>query len=222
VVKGGAVMISLYTGTPGSGKSYHAVYEILRRVKRKNKNTVIANFPLNLENKYKDNFMYLDNSELTIDFLVNYAIKNNIPGVEGQTLVVIDEAQIIFNSREWGTNSKKRLDWIKFFSQHRKYGYNFILIAQFDRMIDRQIRCLIEYEMAHMKINNYFILLPFTLFLCVQRWYGQKMKLDHEIIRYSKKVAKCYNSYSTFDNASINTNDEGNLLKSCASAVVIK
>ena len=149
-------MISLYTGTPGSGKSYHAVYEILRRVKRKNRNTVIANFPLNLDNKYKDNFMYLDNSELTIDFLVNYAKKNNQPGVEGQTLVVIDEAQIIFNSRDWGTNSKKRLDWIKFFSQHRKYGYNFILIAQFDRMIDRQIRCLIEYEMAHMKINNYF------------------------------------------------------------------
>lgn len=209
-------MISLYSGTPGSGKSYHAVYDILRRVKRKKKNTVIANFPLNLDVKYKDNFIYVDNSDLTIDFLVNYAKKNNIPGVEGQTLVVIDEAQIIFNSREWGTNSKKRLDWIKFFSQHRKYGYNFILIAQFDRMIDRQIRCLIEYEIAHMKINNFFILLPFTVFLCVQRWYGQKMKLDHELIRYSKKVASCYNSYATFDDTSITTAAGGNLLSSGA------
>lgn len=215
-------MISLYSGTPGSGKSYHSVYEILRRVKRKKRNTVIANFPLAFDKKYQDNFMYVDNSELTIDFLVNYAKKNNTPGVEGQTLVVIDEAQIIFNSRDWGTNSRKRMDWIKFFSQHRKYGYNFILIAQFDRMIDRQIRCLVEYEVAHMKINNFFLLLPFTFFLCVQRWYGQKMKLDHEIIRYSKKVAACYNSYSTFDENSVTTVAGGNLLASGAPAAAVK
>ena len=193
-------MIWLYSGTPGSGKSYHACYDILKKVRKKEKNKVIANFPLvfNTE-KENENFFYIDNSDFTISYLENYAIQKHKVGIEGQTLVVVDEAQILFNSRDWGTNSKLRMSWIKFFSQHRKYGFNFILIAQFDKMIDRQIRSLVEYEVVHMKMNNFFILLPFTFFLCVERWYGQKMKLGHQIIRYSKKISKCYNSYATFE-----------------------
>lgn len=193
-------MIWLYSGTPGSGKSFHAVVDILKKVKKKEKNKVIANFPLVFKNKkQQDNFIYVDNPELTIQYLEDYARKNHKLGIEGQTLVVIDESQILFNSRDWGTNSNKRMAWIKFFSQHRKYGYNFIMIAQFDRMIDRQIRSLIEYEVAHMKMNNFFVFLPFTFFLCVERWYGQRMKTGHQIIKYSKKVSNCYNSYATFD-----------------------
>lgn len=193
-------MIWLYSGTPGSGKSYHAVYDIIKKIKRKDKNTVVANFVLNIPDKVqKERFIYIDNSDLTIDYLVKYAYKNHKFGVEGQTLVVIDEAQILYNSRDWGTNSKKRMDWIKFFSQHRKYGYNFILIAQFDKMIDRQIRSLVEYEVSHMKINNFFWFLPITSFLCVERWYGQKMKVGHNVIMYRKKVANYYNSYMTFE-----------------------
>lgn len=205
-------MIWLYSGTPGSGKSYHATYDIINKTKRKNKNKVIANYTLTLPDGQKDNFIYVDNTELTIQYLHDYARKNHFVGVEGQTLVVIDEAQILFNSRDWGTNSKKRMDWIKFFSQHRKYGYNFIMIAQFDKMIDKQIRSLIEYEVAHMKMNNFFKILPLTYFLCIERWYGQKMKLGHHVIRYSKKIAKAYNSYNTFDDTDLGlrgTSNEG-------------
>lgn len=204
-------MIWLYSGTPGSGKSYHAVADIIKKVKRKDKNKVIANFPLTFKNNnHKNNFIYVDNSDMTIDYLENYARENHFIGVEGQTLVVIDEAQILFNSRDWGSNSNKRMAWIKFFSQHRKYGYNFIMIAQFDKMIDRQIRSLIEYEVAHMKINNFFWFLPTTFFLCVERWYGQKMKTGHQIIPYRKKISIAYNSYSTFDDAGLRgTSDEG-------------
>lgn len=193
-------MIWLFSGTPGSGKSYHAVYDIITKVRKKKNNKVIANFPLFFKDKQrKENFIYIDNSDLTINYLMDYAIKNHVQGVEGQTLVVIDEAQILFNSRDWGTNSNKRMSWIKFFSQHRKYGYNFIMIAQFDRMIDKQIRSLIEYEVAHMKMNNFFMFLPFTFFLCIERWYGQKMKTGHLVIPYRKKIANVYNSYGLFD-----------------------
>ena len=54
-------------------------------------------------------------------------------------MIVIDEAQCIFNSRDWNGKGivhsalKKqpdsRMDWIKFFSQHRKFGFNVILIG---------------------------------------------------------------------------------------------
>lgn len=212
-------MIWLYSGTPGSGKSYHAVFDILKKVKRKNKNKVIANFPLTFKKDiHKNNFMYIDNSDMTIEFLENYARKNHLVGIEGQTLVVVDEAQILFNSRDWGTNSKKRMDWIKFFSKHRKYGYNFIMIAQFDKMIDKQIRALIEYEIAHFKMNNFFWFLPTTFFLCVERWYGQKMKTGHQVIPYRKKISSAYNSYTTFDDTSIS----GTINEGPAKASIIK
>jgi len=199
-------MIYLYSGTPGSGKSYHAVADIYYRLKKKKgfKN-VIANFPINYNTEH---FFYFDNSEMTISNFMKYARKNHKLGVEGQTLIVIDEAQIIFNSRSWNTDGNNRMDWIKFFSQHRKLGFNFIIIAQFDRMIDRQIRCLVEYEIAHMKVNNYFRIIPITVFLAVQRWYGQKMKIGSELLTYRKKIANLYDTYKMFDDAPV-VNDGG-------------
>lgn len=190
-------MIYLYSGTPGSGKSYHATADIYYRLHRKKGfSKVIANFVVNDET---GNFTYLDNEDFTIKNLMMYARKNHKIGIEGQTLIVIDEAQIIFNSRNWNSNGSGRMDWIKFFSQHRKLGFNFIVIAQFDRMIDRQIRCLIEYEVAHMKINNFWSIIPMTAFLCVTRWYGQKMKIGHDIMVYRKKIAKLYDTFAMFD-----------------------
>lgn len=191
-------MIYLYTGTPGSGKSYHAAADIFYRLRRKHRNRVIANFPINTSSRF---FRYLDNSDLTVSRLTSYSRLYHQPGVEGQTLVVIDEAQVIFNSRSWQSDGSARMDWIKFFTQHRKLGFDFILIAQNDRMLDRQIRCLVEYEVSHMKIGNYFRLLPVTAFLAVQRWYGQKMKLGHEVILYRKSIANLYDTMLMFSQA---------------------
>lgn len=194
--------IWLYSGTPGSGKSFHSTKDAYDKVRRKDdsKNKVIANYMLNFNNeRLQNNFIYKDNSEITIDYFINFAKENHVLGIEGQTLVILDEAGTLFNSRDWGSNSSKRMEWIKFFSQHRKLGFNFILVAQFDRMIDKQIRHLIEYEVAHMKINNFFVLLPFTFFLAVERWYGQKMKTGHITLPYRKKIANLYDSYAMFE-----------------------
>lgn len=191
-------MIWLYSGTPGSGKSYHAVQDIWHRVnKKKGYQRVIANFPLTVSS---DQFHYFDTSDMTVENFIRFSKKHHAPYAEGQTLVVIDEAQIIFNSRSWNTDGNSRLDWIKFFSQHRKLGFNFILIAQFDRMLDRQIRCLVEYEIAHLKVNNYFRILPITTFVAVQRWYGQRLKIGQEFLIYRKKIAGLYDTYKMFDN----------------------
>ena len=139
-------MIYFYSGTPGSGKSLHVAIDIFRKLRFKK--NVIATFPINISmvsNKGKrkiGNFVYKDVSELTVQFLFDYALEHHVIGKEGQTLVVIDECQILFNPREFG--KKDRLQWITFFTQHRKLGYNFILISQFDRLVDRQIRFLFE------------------------------------------------------------------------------
>lgn len=197
--------IWLYTGTPGSGKSYHAARDIVKRLRKGG--GLIANFPVNEDyvKKRKTKVEYWDNSELTAERLVAHALEHHKIGKEGQTLVVIDECQIIFNCRDFGR--KDRNAWVQLFAQHRKLGYNFILITQADRMIDKQIRSLVETEVKHRKLNNYgfggMILSLFTVgsawFIAIDYWYGgNKLKLGANVFRYQKKYEKVYDSYRLF------------------------
>lgn len=203
-------MIDLYTGTPGSGKSLHCAKEIYSRICRGQ--NVFANFDINESLFYKKrrrgNFAYIDNSELNPDLLIAFAVgfhKRNTNGhiVEGQTLLVIDECQILFNAREW--QAKDRMKWATFFTQHRKYGYNVILITQFDRLIDRQIRSLVENEVIHRKASNFktigfFLGLAFrgNIFCAITKWYGLNEKMYTEWFVLRKKYASLYDSYKIF------------------------
>lgn len=200
-------MIYLYSGTPGSGKSLHMASDILAKLRIKKQN-VIANFPINEDVVSKSlfgsknktgTFIYKDNSELTVKFLVDYARKNHKLGKEGQCLICLDECQILFNPREFSKHD--RLQWIEFFTQHRKLGYNVILVTQNDRLLDRQIRCLVEYEIRHRKVNNFKIgrFLPIKAFAAVQYWYGVRERLGVEFFIYRKKLGKLYDSYKMFD-----------------------
>lgn len=199
--------IWLYSGTPGSGKSFHAAKDIVGRLKKGG--GLICNFPVN-ENfvpakKLRAHVEYWDNSELTASRLVAYAMEHHEIGKENQTLVVIDECQIIFNCRDFGR--KDRNAWVTFFSQHRKLGFNVILISQSDRMLDRQIRALIETEVRHRKLNNYgfggmfLSLFSFgrTWFIAIDYWYGgNKLKLGQSVFPFRKRYSEVYDSYKLF------------------------
>lgn len=204
-------MITLYSGTPGSGKSYHAAKDLLKRFKRGG--GIIANFPVSVPSNVSPaenlRVAYWDNSDITPQRLTAYALKYHKMGVEGQTLVVLDEAQVIFNCREFGVKDRK--DWVKFFTQHRKLGFNMLLITQNDRMIDRQIRVLIENEVKHRKLNNYgfgggllqLLTLGRTWFIAIEYWYGgNKLLLSREIFPFRKSVSAIYDSYKMFDDSS--------------------
>ncbi|MCX4357913.1 MAG: hypothetical protein OSJ43_17135, partial [Oscillospiraceae bacterium] len=65
-------MIYLYTGTPGSGKSYHAA-EVIDRALRRNI-PVIANFEINRnEKKHKGEYVMIDTLDMTPDYFMRYA-----------------------------------------------------------------------------------------------------------------------------------------------------
>ncbi len=195
-------MIYFYSGTPGSGKSLHVAQDIYNKLFFK-KEDVIANFDINKQiynkKRKKGKFTYIPNNELTPEFFYQYAKDHHVLGKENQTLVVIDECQILFNPRTW--NDKYRINWINFFTQHRKWGYNFILISQFDRLIDRQIRSLFETEYKHRKINNFKIgqFLPVSTFIAVEYWYGVREKIGSSIFIYKKKYGKMYDTFKNFE-----------------------
>lgn len=204
-------MISMYTGTPGSGKSLHVAKKIYDRVTQKKNNTVIANFEIERKaiKDFKGHFYYLANNYLSPDFFYQYAVNKHVRKpdgkiVEGQTLIVIDECQIIFNSRDW--NAKNRMDWVSFFTQHRKYGYHIILVTQFDRLVDRQIRSLVEYEIVHRNVSNFKtfgfllgLLFGGNLFIAITKWYAAKEKMSQEYFVVRKKYTRIYDSYKIFE-----------------------
>lgn len=204
-------MLYLFTGTPGSGKSLHAakiIKECLATGRRRDGRfalPVIANFDINPDTRGYDGFTYVNNFELTPDWLYEYAEEywQGIHVKEETIYLFIDEAQLIFNSRDWSQHD--RMAWIEFLSQHRHYGYRIYFMCQFDRMIDRQIRSLAEYEVKHRKVSSIgwkgkvVKLLCFgELFVAVTVYYGMNEKVGAEFYRARKSLFRLYDSYSRF------------------------
>lgn len=197
-------MISLYSGTPGSGKSLHCARTIINWSRLGY--PVIGNFTVDLRRYKRAAYTYCPNDKMTPEFLINYSRQRfgSKTPKEGSILLVIDECQLIFNAREWQQSG--RAQWLSFFTQHRKLGYDIILIAQFDRMIDRQIRSLIEHEYIHRKMSNFgfqgkLLSLFFggKTFIAVKMWYPLHERLGSEIFHARKSLYSIYDSYATFD-----------------------
>lgn len=200
-------MLYLYSGTPGSGKSLHTA-RIINNAVKYSRTLVITNFAVaedNIKGKKMGKLICSDNKTLDVEFLewLSGWWFSTHKWKEGGILLIIDEAQLLFNSRDW--NKTGRDDWLEFYSQHRHFGYDIILAAQFDRMIDRQIRSLIEYEYIHRKVSNFGwrgkLLCAFTcgeLFSCVKVWYPMKEQCGSEFFKKRKKYYKLYDTRTLF------------------------
>jgi len=191
-------MIYVYTGTLGSGKSYHAMCEGLRKVNSIPHRICVANFPIKAKNnRERERWVYREN--LIVDDLIKISFEQRIYGKEGHGLLIIDEAPLYFNSRTWDQD-KDRKEWLKFFSLSRRFGYDIIMISQDLRMIDRQIRTMAEYEIKHIKFNSYSWLrwLPVTVFGYVWFWSGGKFKGALQVGVLLPWVANRYDTMKQF------------------------
>lgn len=220
-------MIYFFTGKPGNGKSLHMA-EIMYHSIKKGKN-VIANFEIN-ENTFEKckpeklgKFLFVPNQQWLdsayrnttrysyLDGLYNFARmyhKRNAKGqiIEGQTILVLDECQELFNTRTW--NRKDRLEWTFFFREHRKLGYDVYLISQDDKAIDKQIRAVLQFEYEHRALKFYKAFGKFlsfltggNLFICIKRNYAIKGKDSKVSSRYftgKKRYYDFYDSFATF------------------------
>lgn len=195
----------LYTGTPGSGKSLHMAKLLYWQIKMKR--PCVANFDVNRD-MFRDTstFSYVPNNELTPEKLEQIAVEyfKDHEFKEGTLKLFIDEAQCIFSSRLWRETGRDA--WIRFFTQHRKLGYDVYLVCQHHEMIDKQIRSLVEYEVSHRKVNNVglfgkcvsFIFLGHPVVCAVTRWYGQKMRLGAEWLLGTRKYYRLYDTLKLF------------------------
>ena len=153
-------------------------------------------------------FYYVPNNKLNAQMLINFAMKYwTLTGKhirEDYILLVLDEAQLLFNARQWQKNDQQ--GWISFYTQHRKFGFRVILVAQFDRMLDRQIRSLIEYEYIHRKVSNFGIYGKIfsafalgKLFVAVEMWYPLKERVGSDFFIARPGLYRLYDTYKQLD-----------------------
>lgn len=205
-------MIQAFTGVPGGGKSLHAAQEILDAVRFKNV-PVIANFDVNRPKLYKKGifarkdkaeFYRLGNDELDPAMLIAFskAYYSTHDFSESGILLIIDEAQIMFNSRSW--NEEGRADWIYFFTNSRHFGYRVILICQFLEMLDKQIRSVIEVEVRHRNMANFglagrliSLCVGGKLFACVTYYCGLKQRIGVQYVFGRRHLYDFYDSYDS-------------------------
>lgn len=216
-------MIELYSGTPGSGKGVHVAKVIYKRLR--SGRTIISNVAVDLEKvsekvwshylrkifpKFKarhkkiGKYIYLHSDELTVKYLTDYAANHHHKRKENQTLIIMDEIGTIFNPRLW--DRKDRFPWIDFMRLHRHLGYNMILIAQNDRLVDRQIRSFIEYEIKHRCINRcgafgaiLGLLAGGKLFIAIEMWYGLRERTSFEYYMLNRRIANIYDTFEVFE-----------------------
>lgn len=229
-------MIYFYSGTPGSGKSLNVARYIAIKLKYAKQNVILCNMQVNEDYMVKSNlrswaaplFKKLGKEistrtkgagqvitvayhEMTPQVFYDYARENHVVGQEGQTTIIMDEAQLVFGptvmKNKKQVNPNYREEWIEFFTLHRHFGFNIIIISQFDRLIDPQIRCLFEYNHIHRKVNNFGIGAILSLFriICfaeVQYWYGVRTKIGCSfffLTPWNKgRYKKMYNSHKRF------------------------
>ncbi|HHK5531544.1 TPA: zonular occludens toxin domain-containing protein [Bacillus paranthracis] len=200
-------MIYQYVGTIGSGKSYHALEDIIGALAKGK--FVLANFPINfppgmVRKGYADRFMYVPDEFLLgdkgVSFLFQLSQREQFYDKygEGACLVVIDEAGNHYPPED-SAKPEQRL-WKTFFTQSRKLGFDFILICQDDKQVNRTIRSCVEYKIVHRKANNIFPfkLLPWTLFMYVTYWAQTRQKLSTSSSIFVKKFASLYSTNQLF------------------------
>lgn len=194
-------MISLYTGTPGSGKSYHATERI--DINLKQHVNVIANYKIKTNRSHKGDFIYLDNNDFSVKFLVQYALDNHILNdekpKEHQTLIVIDEAAVVFPKKDY--DKKLFRLWMVFLRLHRQLGYDIILITQNDKDVNSEVLGLVEYNFKHRKLTSFgfkgwlLVAIFRKRFISVKYWYVIDEKCDEYFFDIRKKITRLYDTF---------------------------
>lgn len=216
-------MITLYSGTPGSGKSLHMAKDIYKYLKRDKYKIVISNVPIDLsyfKEEEKNRFIYIKNDLLSVSEIWSigsnwYKANEDLPLSKREKccVLILDECQLLFNARAWKDNTKK--GWPEFFALHRHAGYHIILAAQMFEALDKQVRGLVEYECIHVKVSNFGIfgkILNFFafggLFMYSNYWTPKRLKIENVFFKYKKLYGELYDTHLIFEDPKFKSKED--------------
>jgi len=208
-------MIIGFAGTPGSGKTYEAVKKITDNLQWGR--VVYTNIdgisdPVCLE-MIKS---YCELSDLALmkqlHFLEDWQVPDFWMHVQPGALIVLDEVQKVFSSREWQTT--KNNAFASWASTHRHNGFDVVLISQAVERVDSAVRSLLEWTYVFRKVN-FFGGAVQRKYLCYS--YGgddtNAAPLKKSVRTYNPKVFLCYKSYVAKDVKELGIMQHVNVLK---------
>ncbi|MEX2105929.1 MAG: zonular occludens toxin domain-containing protein [Solirubrobacterales bacterium] len=195
-------MISLVSGPPGNGKSFYAIRKVTQALDEGK--PVAGNVELRQgwpQKLARHNWVFWlrrlarrkflreagNRYHYTEDLGELFRIRLRGEG-EGRGLMVLDEAHNWMNARSWSARDREEI--VRFFTQHRKLGWDVILIAQHPEMIDKQVRNLCEYNiyLRNLKKARWggLPIFPVNLFLAVWCWHSaQRVVVKREVFPLS-------------------------------------
>ncbi|WP_319548100.1 zonular occludens toxin domain-containing protein [Desulfogranum marinum] len=208
-------MIIGFAGTPGSGKTYEAVKKILDNLKTGR--IVYTNIDGILDPECKEMIK-------TVCGLSDFALQRQLKPlaadelqdfwmhIEPACLVVLDEVQNVFSSRDWSSDKNKFFgSWA---STHRHHGFDVVLITQKMERIDSAVRALLEWTYVFRKVN-FFGGAVQKKYLCYS--YGGEDTSGSPLAKstrtYDARVFACYKSYVSKDVKELNIMKHVNVLK---------
>jgi zona occludens toxin (predicted ATPase) len=208
-------MIIAFTGTPGSGKTYDAVRKIIENLKMGR--VVFTNIegmdsPECLEMIKMVTGLNDHGLTCKLFFFEQDQLEDFWNHVVPSCLIVLDEVQNIFNSREW--QSQKNVGFNAWASVHRHHGYDVVLITQSIMRIDTAVRALVEWTYIYRKINFFGSLIS-KKYLCYA--YGGEdtsgPPLSKRARTYHNIIFLCYKSYVASDVKELGIMKHANVLK---------
>lgn len=194
-------MIIGYVGTPGSGKTYEAVMCILENLKKgRVVYTNVEGLEMPICREMIKNVCEL--SDYSIERQLKILEPDQLEGfwnhIEPKCLVVIDEVQKVFSSREWQSEKNKHFGF--WASTHRHHGFDVILITQNPERVDSAVRGLFEWTYLFRKVN-FFGGAVQKKYICYS-YAGDdthSAPLMSKTKTYNPLVFRCYKSYVADD-----------------------
>lgn len=185
-----------FAGTPGSGKTYEAVKKILDNLQM---GRVVYSNIRGLDNPVcREQIKNLCGlSDLAIEIQLKQLEDDQIEEfwhhVPTGSLIVIDEVQLWFSSREWQSDKNKIFG--KWASTHRHNGFDVVLITQDVNRVDVAVKNLLEWVYVFRKIN-FFGGAVQKKYICYG--YGgtpEGQPLSKNIRTYDRRIFAAYKSY---------------------------
>lgn len=199
-------MLITRSGTPGSGKTYHAVQEMLNTLKKYDDVLYITNISIIYDEvaKYlkKDldfvtsHIKVYDNIYLNPNLFYNYY--NLYP--DYRFVLIIDEADDLLNSRQWQKGD--RMSWLQFLRMHRHLNFDVFLLAQGRKTLDKQILMLFDTDYTYRKVSKFGLIGGLLWFFIrrigyyVEVYVPVKARSHSGFFIFKKQIFKCYDSFT--------------------------
>jgi hypothetical protein len=199
-------MIELYEGRLGGGKTYSAVVRMVDHLRRGG--VVCTNVDLRwdavkayISQRFRLQALDAQFIPLAADQIGLFHRYTPSGSADLPVLVVLDEAHLTFNARDFAQTDKLYRETLTFLTQSRKVNTDIIFIAQSVLNMDKQFMRLVQFiwrfrDLARWKIPGLGIPYPLKQILAVQFDYDGKTVLQRSFVGKDSRIFALYDTNS--------------------------